>query len=928
MDVINRKVDEIWESAYSKNPKLMTEWLQCFSRNYHESVQKSKEEIKMTLARRDYQTDPGRNFLWRLMSKEAQKYGYLDRNEKRTRRVDLAMLFVQVMMDNSDLEDFVVTTLDARQSEINLSINLTNINLAMALRAELTENNLNETTSGATELHMAARYEDVEKVKNLVENGKYVENNPRGYTPLHFAAMAINPQPKIAELLIKEIEGILDKRTDPECGRNTALHIAAANVNVTEKFIQKFKKANPQLHDSLNDTPFHVAAKSTNPQTIIYMLNTFAPTNNHWDVDVVDEGKTLNTLIKICARRGNAKAVALLIKHGADISKGVLHELVLESVRNPQKISNLARVYQTVVDNAVTWRCLEEQPEFLQAKASDDYAEIFRETMIWLLTKPAEDYGGEDVLQCALSHAASAMFWEIINTKSVFRMQGEEALKFVGRKRGDGVTNIGGGGTQSGRENWTVFDVTNFAKETMVKPNSCLTKYATDASERAALCSSCRQDEDRALEDPAEENNERNFDMPSVPKKSYLTYLLTVFDQWKNSNILSTQPFKELTTSYITTVQRFYFILGLLQLIFVACFSLFCMPNTCSLARMFNVSTTGCGSTNNNSDDVPSFSDQRSWMALLWLIWPVILLIGDVLLTFHSSRQSCVAQRGTYNKMVVKSKDLEDLSFLIKLQRRLLPRVPMKIFCFAVFAWLYYYYRSESSEQYAKVTAMVLLFGWITNLSFFGAVSKNVSISKLVVEKIIVKDILSFMLFFGFSVVGFSFAMHTIRMSACMPNQIVYLHETFFAVLSSAFGIGDFFETTITDPACTTGEDTQYLFEFVYLGYVCATMIVLLNILIAMINNRYEKAKRKAENVWRFRTLSTMRALEAMKANVLDLWRHVVRHRKCSGCSSRCCNGDENHKSPGRKSIPFNEHLNRYYLRLLVPVDEKIQKLK
>ena len=924
MDVINRKVDELWESAYSTNPDLMSQWLQCFSSSYHEGKQKSKEEIKMTLTRRDYQTDPGRNFLWRLMSKETQKYGYLDRNGKRKRRADLAMLFIQVMMENSDLEDFVVTTLDARHSEINLSINLTNVNAALC--AEVTDNNLNETTSEATELHMAARYEDIEEVKNLLENGKYVKSNPCGYTPLHFAAMAINPQPNIAKLLIEKIEGILDQRTDQECGRNTALHIAAANVNVTDKFIQQFRKANPQLRDSMNDTPFHVAAKSTNPQTIIYMLNTFAPTNNRWDVDVVDTGKALNTLIKICARRGNAKAVALLIKHGADISKGVLHELVLESVRNPQKISNLVRVYQTVVENAVTWRCLEEQPEFLQAKASDDYAEIFRETMIWLLTKPAQDYGGEDVLQCALGHGASEMFWEIINTNSVFRMQGEEALKF-------GVTNISGRGTQSGRENWTVFDVTNFTKETMVKPSrsdsSTVTKEATDASERAALCSSCRQEEERPSEVPAEEDNERNFDMPSVPQKSYLTYLLTVFDQWKSSNILSTQPFKELTTPYITTVQRFYFMLGLLQLIFISCFSVFCMPNTCSLALMFNVSTTGCGSSNNsNSAMVPSYSHQRSWIALLWLIWPVILLLGDISLTFHNRKQSYVAQRGTSNKMVVKSKDLEDLSLFIKLQMRLLPRMPMKIFYCAVFVWLYSYYRSESSEIYAKVTAMVLLFGWITNLSFFGAVSKNVSISKLVVEKIIVKDISSFMLFFAFSVVGFSFAMHTIRMSACMPNQIIYLHETFFAVLSSAFGIGDFFETTITDPACTTSEDTQYLFEFVYLGYVCATMIVLLNILIAMINNRYEKAKRKAENVWRLRTLSMMRALEAMKANVLDLWRLVVSHRKCSGCCSDCCNGEENHKSLGRKSITFNEHLNRHYLRLLVPIDEKIQKLK
>ena len=38
------------------------------------------------------------------------------------------------------------------------------------------------------------------------------------------------------------------------------------------------------------------------------------------------------TLMDICAVNGNAEAVALLIQHGADLAKGVLHEIVIESV--------------------------------------------------------------------------------------------------------------------------------------------------------------------------------------------------------------------------------------------------------------------------------------------------------------------------------------------------------------------------------------------------------------------------------------------------------------------------------------------------------------------------------------------------------------------------------------------------------------------
>jgi len=129
---------------------------------------------------------------------------------------------------------------------------------------------------------------------------------------------------------------LLNQQSDESSGRNTALHIAAGNVNVTREFIHQLKLANAKIQNSPGDTPFHVAAKSTNPNTIIYMLNTFAPSKGGWDVDDVDENSDYKgpPLLHICATSGNAEAVALLIQHGADLAKGVLQEIVIESVRH------------------------------------------------------------------------------------------------------------------------------------------------------------------------------------------------------------------------------------------------------------------------------------------------------------------------------------------------------------------------------------------------------------------------------------------------------------------------------------------------------------------------------------------------------------------------------------------------------------------
>jgi len=126
----------------------------------------------------------------------------------------------------------------------------------------------------------------------------------------------------------------LSQKSDEESGCNTALHVAAGNENVTREFLAEMKFADAKIKNSDDDTPFHVAARSSNHNAIIYMLDIFALTKRGWDIDDEDEYRDKkSTLLHICAKSGNAEAVALLIKHGADLDRGVLHEIVIESVR-------------------------------------------------------------------------------------------------------------------------------------------------------------------------------------------------------------------------------------------------------------------------------------------------------------------------------------------------------------------------------------------------------------------------------------------------------------------------------------------------------------------------------------------------------------------------------------------------------------------
>ena len=436
------------------------------------------------------------------------------------------------------------------------------------------------------------------------------------YTPLHAAAMAISPNPVEAKRHITDGPRYwLNQRTVAKLGSNTALHIAAANVSVTEAFIQEFKGGNSLLLNSQHDTPYHVAARSSNQKAIIYLLNTFALSNDAWELPDMLINRPKERAINICARNGNAEAVELLLKRGADISKGLLHEIVIESVRHPKKTRELLGVYEKIVDNAVTWHHLKKKTS-LPFNGSDDYVECFREKMITLLTEPMTDpvlrdkYGDRNVIECALEHGACEMFWRIINTKSVFRTDGTETCKrFLATnenntKNPDGVKKI------STNHYWTVFDVTDFAEETTLRTSVSDQKNMASRNTFEMTTKSCAStsnsaaDKDKKGHSASEGAAKPNTVKSEAVHEPYLTHLLFAFDQWKNSNVLNTQPLKKLIEPYIALQQCLCFVLGLLQLAFMICFTAFNVPTTCSVARMFNVSSTLCNSS--------SSSDQRS----------------------------------------------------------------------------------------------------------------------------------------------------------------------------------------------------------------------------------------------------------------------------------------------------------------------------
>jgi len=186
----------------------------------------------------------------------------------------------------------------------------------------------------------------------------------------------------------------LNQRSNVDCGRDTALHLAAANPAATPRFLYAFRHSDPLVQNADLDTPFHVAAAATSPDVIVSMLKMFWTSLAGWQIDTA--------LVQTCAANGNAKAVALLMIHGGadqDCILGALGAIVEESVRKPDMTAELVAVYETVVDKAVEWRCVMEDRQRV-SRRSAEYKTTLRETMIYLTTKPASGDGRNMIERC------------------------------------------------------------------------------------------------------------------------------------------------------------------------------------------------------------------------------------------------------------------------------------------------------------------------------------------------------------------------------------------------------------------------------------------------------------------------------------------------------------------------------------------------
>lgn len=195
---------------------------------------------------------------------------------------------------------------------------------------------------------------------------------------------------------------------------------------------------------------------------------------------------------------------------------------------------------------------------------------------------------------------------------------------------------------------------------------------------------------------------DQDFKVPHRPKIPYLQELLLHRDEWKNKNILATQPLRKLTKPYFGLVQRYYLFLGLIQLIFMIFFSVFYIPDTCTLAHMFGPTNSRCyaaplGAANGSGVTASSVARQRESPRVLWLIWPTVVLFGgstEFFFRFLWNTAVYLAQyaRNNFTHDSSGLRVLRRLNFAVWPTKMLLAAghsLPLIGYCVSVFIWFH-----------------------------------------------------------------------------------------------------------------------------------------------------------------------------------------------------------------------------------------------
>lgn len=304
------------------------------------------------------------------------------------------------------------------------------------------------------------------------------------------------------------------------------------------------------------------------------------------------------------------------------------------------------------------------------------------------------------------------------------------------------------------------------------------------------------------------------------PRISCIEWLLSVEDTERASMLLDIPPLNVVEEMYGRTCSWVYFILMTLHIIYMGLIS-FNADRLEKKAQIANVS------------DVIIMDDMEHIIFHgVTPIEPIIILLCSFLAMIRSNSIWHVSQKGFFREIC-------SLRMVCYIYNNYTPLVIMLLFSAMIITWMILYlYRFNVQRILLSIS---LCIGWMICIIFTRGF-KGVHHFWRMLRIMIFRDGLRFLFLYAFVLLSFSFSMHVLLNLTKGDTAF----GTIFSIFNLMLGITDTFSDELT-----ASLRNSLLVDLIYSAYIVLGSIILLNLLIAMMNDSYQAIQIHESLSWR-----------------------------------------------------------------------------
>ena len=170
-----------------------------------------------------------------------------------------------------------------------------------------------------------------------------------------------------------------------------------------------------------------------------------------------------------------------------------------------------------------------------------------------------------------------------------------------------------------------------------------------------------------------------------------------------------------------------------------------------------------------------------------------------------------------------------------------------------VVAWIILFSVEYSFNDY--VLAAAICIGWLLTISFTRGIQAIHYFYRMLMSMIL-RDVVRFIIVYLFVIMAFGFAFHVLfQVSESVATDYPTPGDTLFLTFNMMIGMGELFDGTFETNMAAAGRSPTYAKVF-YLVYIILSTIILLNLLIAMMNDSYSMILNENRVTWRIESVS------------------------------------------------------------------------